>query len=113
MVNSLSQCVFAMSVRFLCDGVLMKALIFATQGGAGNVYITRWIAGLRDGNPVAEYAEVQASFANKARATIVQGVVTDALTAVFLLNGNSITSDIGQRLLLRFGNCLSPTMKSV
>ena len=103
MVNSLSQCVFAMSVRFLCDGVSMKALIFATQGGAvGNVDITRWIAGLRDGNPVGEYAEVQASFANKARATIVQGVVTDALTAVFLLNGNSFTSVIGKSLLLRF-----------
>ena len=67
-----------------------------------NVDITRWIAGLRDGNPVEEYAEVQASFANKARATIVQGVVTDALTAVFLLNGNSMTSDIGRGLLVQF-----------
>jgi hypothetical protein len=107
MVNSLSQCVFAMSVRFLCDGVSMKALIFATQGGAvGNVDITRWIAGLRDGNPVAEYAEVQASFVARTRASLVQGVVTDALTATFLLNGNSMTSDIGRRSLLRFAKLL-------
>jgi len=59
-------------------------LIFATQGGA--VDITRWIAGLRAGNP-SEYEEVQASFAVRTRANIVQGVVIDSLTAVFLLDG--------------------------
>ena len=75
-------------------------MIFATQGGA--VDITRWIAGLRAGNP-SEYEEVQASFAVRTRANIVQGVVIDSLTAVFLLDGQSVSSVIGRALVSKFG----------
>ena len=45
---------------------------------------------------------MQASFADRTRETIVQGVVTDALTAAFLLNGNTMVSDIGRGLLVQF-----------
>ena len=66
-----------------------------------DVDITRWIEGLRAANPI-EYEDAHASFAERTRATIVQGVVTDALTAVFLLNGASVSSDVGRGLVLRF-----------
>ena len=54
------------------------------------VDVGQWIAELRCGN-LGEYAEKQASFVEKSRASIVQGVMIDGLTSVFLLNGQSMT----------------------
>ena len=59
------------------------------------VDVGRWIDELRSGN-FGEYVEKQKRFVQKERASIVQGVLIDGLTAVFLLAGKSVTSTTGK-----------------
>ena len=64
------------------------------------VDVGQWIAELRSRN-LGEYAEKQARFVQKERASIAQGVMIDGLTAVFLLNGHSVTSKTGNDVVSR------------
>jgi hypothetical protein len=65
------------------------------------VDVGRWIDELRSGN-FGEYVEKQKRFVQKERASIVQGVLIDGLTAVFLLAGKSVTSTTGKDVVSRF-----------
>ena len=77
--------------------MLIQALVFgsSTEGELAPVDVGQWIAELRSRN-LGEYAKKQARFVQKERASIAQGVMIDGLTAVFLLNGESVTSTTGK-----------------
>ena len=64
------------------------------------VDVDQWIDELRSGN-FGEYAKKQAIFVEKSRASILQGVLIDGLTAVFLLDGESVTSTTGKDVVSR------------
>ena len=93
--GQLSQCVFMRSRPGFV--VLIQALVFghSTEGALVPVDVGRWIDELRSGN-FGEYVEKQKRFVQKERASIAQGVMIDGLTAVFLLNGESVTSTTGK-----------------
>ena len=64
------------------------------------VDVGRWIDELRSGN-FGENVEKQARFVQKERASLVQGVMIDGLTAAFLLAGKSVTSTTGKDVVSR------------
>ena len=82
--------------------MLIQALVFgpSTEGALVPVDVGQWIAELRSGN-FALYAEKQAILVQKSRASILQGVLIDGLTAVFLLDGESVTSTTGKDVVSR------------
>ena len=72
-------------------------MVFAGQGVV-KVDICRFLR--RDGSP-GDYEEVQQIVAAQGRKNLVQGVLFDALTATFLLNGNAMASKEGKDVISR------------